>query len=177
MTTVHRSEIPFLSVAELGRLIRSREVSPVEATEAYLERIDRIDGQVNSYITVCHEEARQAAREAEQAIASGQYRGPLHGVPVAVKDQFDTAGIRTTYGSALEWDHVPSEDAVVVAKLKEAGAVLLGKLNLSEFALGREFPPSRGSAAQPLGPVAEPGHLQQRVGGRNRSVPLRYVPG
>ncbi len=157
MTTVHRSEIPFLSVAELGRLIRSREVSPVEATEAYLERIDRIDGQVNSYITVCHEEARQAAREAEQAIASGQYRGPLHGVPVAVKDQFDTAGIRTTYGSALEWDHVPSEDAVVVAKLKEAGAVLLGKLNLSEFALGESFHHPGGQPRNPWDLSRNPG--------------------
>ena len=157
MTTVHRSEIPFLSVAELGRLIRSREISPVEATEAYLERIDRIDGQVNSYITVCHEEARQAAREAEQAIASGQYRGPLHGVPVAVKDQFDTAGIRTTYGSALEWDHVPSEDAVVVAKLKEAGAVLLGKLNLSEFALGESFHHPGGQPRNPWDLSRNPG--------------------
>jgi aspartyl-tRNA(Asn)/glutamyl-tRNA(Gln) amidotransferase subunit A len=144
-------------VAELGRLIRSREVSPVEATEAYLERIDRIDGQVNSYITVCHEEARQAAREAEQAIASGQYRGPLHGVPVAVKDQFDTAGIRTTYGSALEWDHVPSEDAVVVAKLKEAGAVLLGKLNLSEFALGESFHHPGGQPRNPWDLSRNPG--------------------
>jgi aspartyl-tRNA(Asn)/glutamyl-tRNA(Gln) amidotransferase subunit A len=106
---------------------------------------------------VCHEEARQAAREAEQAIASGQYRGPLHGVPVAVKDQFDTAGIRTTYGSALEWDHVPSEDAVVVAKLKEAGAVLLGKLNLSEFALGESFHHPGGQPRNPWDLSRNPG--------------------
>ena len=157
MTSIQRSELPFLSVAELGRLIRTREVSPVEATEAYLERIDRIDGQVNSYITVCREEARQAAREAEQAIAAGQYRGPLHGIPVAVKDQFDTAGIRTTYGSALEWDHVPNEDAVVVAKLKEAGAVLLGKLNLSEFALGESFHHPGGQPRNPWDLSRNPG--------------------
>ena len=157
MSTVQRSELPFLSVAELGRLIRSREVSPVEATEAYLERIDRIDGQLNSYITVCHDEARQAAREAEQAIAAGQYRGPLHGIPVAVKDQFDTAGIRTTYGSALEWDHVPTSDAVVVAKLKEAGAVLLGKLNLSEFALGESFHHPGGQPRNPWDVTRNPG--------------------
>ena len=157
MANVQRSEIPFLTVAELGRLIRAREVSPVEATEAYLERIDRIDGRLNSYITVCHEEARQAAREAEQAIAAGQYRGPLHGIPVAVKDQFDTAGIRTTYGSALEWDHVPSEDAVVVAKLKEAGAVLLGKLNLSEFALGESFHHPGGQPRNPWDLSRNPG--------------------
>ncbi len=157
MATISREDIPFLGVAELARLIRSREVSPVEATEAYLERIERIDGRLNSYITVCREEARQAAREAEQAIAAGQYRGPLHGIPVAVKDQFDTAGIRTTYGSALAWDHVPSEDAVVVAKLKEAGAVLLGKLNLSEFALGESFHHPGGQPRNPWDLARNPG--------------------
>ena len=157
MAEISRGDIPFLSAAELGRLIRNGEVSPVEATEAYLERIDRIDGRVNSYITVCADEARQAAREAEQAIASGQYRGPLHGVPVAVKDQFDTAGIRTTYGSALEWDHVPDQDAVVVAKLKEAGAVLLGKLNLSEFALGESFHHPGGQPRNPWDLSRNPG--------------------
>ena len=157
MTSVQRSDIPFLTVAELGRLIQAREVSPVEATEAYLERIDRVDGQVNSYITVCHDEARQAAREAEQAIVAGRYLGPLHGIPVAVKDQFDTAGIRTTYGSGLEWDNVPSQDAVVVAKLKEAGAVLLGKLNLSEFALGESFHHPGGQPRNPWDLARNPG--------------------
>ena len=157
MTSVQRSELPFMTVAELGRLIRSGEVSPVEATEAYLERIDLIDGQLHSYITVCHEEARQAARAAEREIASGQYRGPLHGIPVAVKDQFDTAGIRTTYGSALEWDNVPGEDAVVVSKLKEAGAVLLCKLNLSEFALGESFHHPGGQPCNPWDLSRNPG--------------------
>ena len=157
MVNVQRSEIPFLSVAELARLIQSRQVSPVEATEAYLERIGRIDGRLNSYITVCHNEARQAAQEAERAISAGQYRGPLHGVPVAVKDQFDTAGIRTTYGSVLEWDRVPDQDAVVVAKLKEAGAVLLGKLNLSEFALGESFHHPGGQPRNPWDLSRNPG--------------------
>ena len=157
MADIQRSDIPFLNVAELGRLIQAREVSPVEATEAYLERIDRIDGRLNSYITVCHNEARQAAREAEQAIAAGQYRGPLHGIPLAVKDQFDTAGIRTTYGSRLEWDNVPDADAVVVAKLKEAGAVLLGKLNLSEFALGESFHHPGGQPRNPWDLSRNPG--------------------
>lgn len=157
MTTVQRSELPFLTVAELGRLIRSGEVSPVEATEAYLERINRVDDRINSYITVCHEEARQAARTAEQEIAAGRYRGPLHGVPVAVKDQFDTDGIRTTYGSALEWDNVPSQDAVVVTRLKEAGAILLGKLNLSEFALGESFHHPGGQPRNPWDLSRNPG--------------------
>ena len=154
---VERNEIPFLSAAALGRLIQSREVSPVEVTDAYLERIDRIDGALNSYITVCYEEARQAAREAEQAIASGGYLGPLHGVPVAVKDQFFTAGIRTTAGSNIMWDHVPDEDAVVVAGLKNAGAVLLGKLNLSEFALGESFHHPGGTPRNPWDLSRNPG--------------------
>ena len=157
MASIQRSEIPFLSVAELGRLVQAREVSPVEATEAYLERIDRIDGRLNSYITVSGEEARQAARDAEQAIAAGQYRGPLHGIPVAVKDQFDTGGIRTTYGSSLEWGHVPDTDAVVVAKLKQAGAILLGKLNLSEFALGESFHHPGGQPRNPWDLARNPG--------------------
>ena len=157
MTSTQRSELPFLTVAELGRRIQAREVSPVEATEAYLERIERIDGRINSYITVSAYEARQAAAEAEREITEGRYRGPLHGVPVAVKDQFDTAGIRTTYGSALEWDHVPDGDAVVVAKLKEAGAVLLGKLNLSEFALGESFHHPGGQPRNPWDLSRNPG--------------------
>ena len=157
MTSTQRSELPFLTVAELGRRIQAREVSPVEATEAYLERIERIDGRINSYITVSAYEARQAAAEAEREIAAGHYRGPLHGVPVAVKDQFDTAGIRTTYGSGLEWDHVPDRDAVVVAKLKEAGAVLLGKLNLSEFALGESFHHPGGQPRNPWDLSRNPG--------------------
>ena len=157
MVNIQRNEIPFLSVAELGRLIQSKQVSPVEATEAYLERIDRIDGRLNSYITVCHEEARRAAQEAEQSIAAGQYRGPLHGIPLAVKDQFDTADIRTTYGSALEWDHVPAADAVVMTRLKEAGAVLLGKLNLSEFALGESFHHPGGQPRNPWDLSRNPG--------------------
>ena len=157
MTSIQRDQIPFLSVAELGRLIQAQEVSPVEATEAFLERIARIDGHLNSYITVSGEEARQAAREAEQAIAAGQYRGLLHGIPVAVKDQFDTAGIRTTYGSSLEWGHVPDTDAVVVAKLKQAGAILLGKLNLSEFALGESFHHPGGQPRNPWDLARNPG--------------------
>ncbi len=157
MANVPDSEIPFLGAAELGRLIQSRRLSPVEAADAYLERIDRIDSRLNSYITVCGDEARQAARDAEREIAAGRSRGPMHGIPVAVKDQIDTAGIRTTYGSALEWNHVPNEDAVVMAKLKDAGAVLLGKLNLSEFALGESFHHPGGQPRNPWDLSRNPG--------------------
>ena len=130
-----KSELPFLSASELSRLIASREVSPVEATEAYLDRIDSLDFKFNAYLTVTREMAMDAAREAEREIAAGQHRGPMHGVPVAVKDQFHSAGVRTTGGSRILADFVPGEDATVIANLKQAGAVLLGKTNLTEFAI------------------------------------------
>src|SRR5919204_5276509 len=129
---MNKADLPFLSATALGELIRQREVSPVEATEAYLERIDAVDGTLHSYITVCREEALGAAREAEQALARGDYYGPLHGVPFAVKDQFWTKGIRTTGGSRILADFIPSEDATVVARLKAAGAIFFCKLNMSE---------------------------------------------
>ena len=154
---MNREEIPFLTVTELAPLLERREVSPVEATEAYLERIDRVDGQLNSYITVCREEARAAAREAEGEIAAGRYRGPLHGVPVAVKDQLDSKGIRTTGGSTILADHIPDRDATVIAKLKEAGAVLLGKLNMSEFASGDSFYHPYGRPRNPWDLERNPG--------------------
>ena len=130
-----KAELPFLSASELSRLIASKEVSPVEATDAYLDRIDDQDFKFNAYITVSREQAIKAAREAEQAIARGNHLGPMHGVPVAVKDQFNTAGIRTTGGSRMLADFVPDEDSTVVANLKKAGAVLLGKTNVTEFAI------------------------------------------
>ena len=131
-----KTDLPFLSASALGALIRNKEVSPVEATQAYLDRIAAIDGQLNSYITVCADDALQAARAAEQALTRHDAVGPLHGVPFAVKDQFWSAGVLTTAGSTLLADFVPQEDATVVARLKQAGAVLLGKLNMSEFATG-----------------------------------------
>ena len=130
-----RNDIPFLTAAELGRLIRGREVSPVEATEAYLDRIDDLDFKFNAYLTVCRREALQAAKEAEREISAGGYRGPMHGIPVGVKDQIWTRGIRTTGGSRLFRDFVPDEDATVVANLKRAGAVILGKTNMTELAV------------------------------------------
>ena len=130
-----KSELPFLSASELSRRIRSREVSPVEAAEAYLDRIDSLDFKFNAYLTVTREMAMEAAREAEREIAAGNHRGPMHGVPVAVKDQFLSAGVRTTGGSRILTDYVPDEDATVIANLKRSGAILLGKTNLTEFAI------------------------------------------
>ena len=128
-----KDEIPFLPVTQLRELIKNREISPVEVVESYLERIDGLNDRLYAYLTVCSDQALQSARESEQALVRGESRGPLHGIPVAVKDQLNTAGIRTTSGTPIFNDFVPDEDATVVAKLKSAGAILLGKLNMTEF--------------------------------------------
>src|SRR5262245_51520600 len=154
---MNKADLPFLSAAALGELIRKQEVSPVEAAAAYLERIDAVDGKLHSYITVCRNEAMQAAHAAEQAIVRGEWRGPLHGVPYAVKDQFWTKGIRTTGGSRLLADFIPGEDATVVARLNAAGAILLGKLNMSEFATGN-------SVYHPFGTPHNPWDLERHPG-------------
>ena len=130
-----KADIPFLSASELSGLIERKEVSPVEATEAYLERIDALDFKFNSYLTVCRNEALQAAQEAEQAIVQGNYLGPMHGIPVAAKDQLWSKGIRSTGGSRILADFIPDEDATAIANLKKAGAIILGKTNLTEFAM------------------------------------------
>ena len=130
-----KADIPFLSATELSELIKKKEVSPVEVVEAYLERIDDLDFKFNAYLTLCRSEALQAAREAEQAIAQGNYLGPMHGIPVAVKDQMWSKGIRSTGGSRFLVDFIPEEDATVIANLKKAGGILMGKLNMTEFAI------------------------------------------
>ena len=130
-----KAQLPFLSASDLSRLIEKKEVSPVEATEAYLDRIDSLDFKFNSYITVMREQAMEAARNAEAAIVNGDHLGPMHGVPVAVKDQFWSKGVRSTGGSRFLADDVPNEDATVIANLKKAGAIVLGKTNLTEFAV------------------------------------------
>ena len=152
-----RAEIPLLSATSLGAAIESKQLSPVEVVEAYLERIERVDPKVNSYITLCADQALRDARQAESEIQRGEYRGPLHGVPVAIKDQIHTKGIRTTDGSKLRADYVPDEDATVVANLKNAGAVLLGKLNMSEFALGDPQSSAFGPARNPWDLERSPG--------------------
>ena len=152
-----KKELPFLTASQLSKLIETKEVSPVEATEAYLDRIQEVDSKLNSYVTVTGEQALEAARQAEQEIAQGKHRGPLHGVPVAVKDQFNTAGIRTTGGSSILKDFVPDEDATVIANLKKAGAVLLGKLNMSEFAMAEIYHHPYGTPRNPWDLERNPG--------------------
>jgi aspartyl-tRNA(Asn)/glutamyl-tRNA(Gln) amidotransferase subunit A len=131
-----RDEVCDLAVAAVARLLRDRQLSPVELTDAYLERIERLDPSLNSYIRVMPEQARAAARQAEQEIGEGRWRGPLHGVPLGIKDLLDVAGVPTTMGSSILRDNVPDADATVVSRLKDAGAVILGKHNLHEFAFG-----------------------------------------
>ena len=126
----------YMTITELAALIEARQVSPVEITDYMLRRIEDIDGKYKSYATVMSDQAEAAAKAAEAEIAAGQYRGPLHGVPFAVKDLCFTTGVRTMGGSKVYLDHVPAFDATVVAKLNAAGAVPLGKLNLTEGAMG-----------------------------------------
>ncbi len=131
-----KSELTRLSAVELARLIRTKKASPVEVTEAHLAAIGRINPAVNAFCTVAAEKALAWAREAERAVKKRAKLGTLHGVPVAIKDLTITAGIRTTFGSTLYRDHVPTEDAEVVRRLKAAGAIVLGKTNTPEFGAG-----------------------------------------
>ena len=124
------------TIAEASELVRRREISPVELTRECLETIERLNPTLNAFITITAESGLQEAATAEKEIQSRHYRGPLHGIPIGLKDLIDTGGTRTTAGSAIFEDRVPTEDAVVVKKLKAAGVVLMGKQNLHEFAYG-----------------------------------------
>jgi aspartyl-tRNA(Asn)/glutamyl-tRNA(Gln) amidotransferase subunit A len=133
---VQRSDLTNLTLREAATLIRMKKVSPVELTKACLARIESLNPTLNCFITVTSESALAQARAAEADVTKGKWRGPLHGVPIALKDLFDTAGVKTTAGSGVFKDRIPKEDAEVVRRLKDAGAVLLGKTNMQEFAFG-----------------------------------------
>jgi aspartyl-tRNA(Asn)/glutamyl-tRNA(Gln) amidotransferase subunit A len=152
-----RHDIPWLSAAETAIAIKTKQVSPVEVVQAYCERIERLDGQFHAYITVLRDTALAAARQAEQTVMRGDAVGPLFGVPVAVKDQFWTRGIVTTNGSRVYRDFVPDIDATVITRLRQAGTILLGKLNLSELAMG-------GTQAPPWGIPRNPWDLERTPG-------------
>lgn len=132
------TDLHWASVADLARLIATKEISPVEVVRAHLDRIAALDAGLRCFITVTADAALDAARAAETELAAGRSLGPLHGVPFALKDLFDTAGVRTTGGSKILADRVPAEDAVVTRRLRAAGAILLGKLTMHEFAYGPE---------------------------------------
>src|SRR5260221_14592765 len=137
----------YLTIAEAARLIETRELSPVELVDSRLDRIARFDGRLNSFIRVLGDAARRDARSAEAEIAAGKYRGPLHGIPIGLKDIYETAGAATTGHSKVMQDHVPRADAFSLARLRDAGAIVMGKLATHEFPFGgpsfdRPWPPA-----------------------------------
>jgi aspartyl-tRNA(Asn)/glutamyl-tRNA(Gln) amidotransferase subunit A len=144
------TDLHWLSIAEAARLIERRELSPVDLVDACLGRVEALDGRLNAFITVLADEARAAARRAADEIAGGEYRGPLHGIPLALKDIFAVAGAPMTAGSLIFSDVVSEEDSAVTGRLLEAGATVLGTLNLHEIALGATgINPHTGPARNP----------------------------
>ena len=133
---MRETPLHFRTITEIAEEIATKQLSPVDVTAAMLQRIDQLDGQLKSYATVTGDQAMAAAQAAEREINAGTYRGPLHGVPIAVKDLCFTKGIRTMGGVEVLTGHVPAFDGTVITKLTAAGAVLLGKLNLTEGAMG-----------------------------------------
>ncbi len=151
-------ELCGLSVARAARALRAREVSPLELTEAYLERIERLNPRLNAYVTVTAERARADARRATDELVAGRARGPLHGIPIGLKDLYETAGIRTTGGAKIHEDHVPAEDCPVARRLRDAGTILLGKLATHEYAYGvTTTNPHFGPTRNPWNPDHIPG--------------------
>ena len=159
------------TISELSQRLRRREVSPVEITQDCLERIERLNPELNAFITVTGESALAEAQLAEAEILRGKWRGPLHGVPVALKDLIDTAGVRTTAASALYKDRVPEQDADVVRRLRQAGAVIVGKNNLHEFAYGGS------SLVSYFGEVHNPWDLGRIAGGSSGGSAAAVVAG
>src|SRR5437588_783777 len=163
----------YLTIAEAAKLIQQRELSPVELVDGRLARIEKLDSRIHSFIRVLADSARAEARAAESEITAGKYRGPLHGIPIGLKDIYETAGIATTGHSKVMQDHVPKADAFSVRKLRDAGAVVMGKLATHEFALGGPsfdlpWPPARNpwdTARFTGGSSSGPG-LSRRAKGR-----------
>jgi len=143
MTTNAATPWPWRSLTEAAAAVRSGAVSPVELTRACLNRIERVDPVVHAFVSVDADGALQAARDAEREIGAGRHRGPLHGIPIAIKDNYDTVGVATRNGSQVFADRMPSQDATTWVRLRDAGAVLLGKTTMSEAAWGVDFPPVR----------------------------------
>lgn len=154
-----KPDVPWLTLSEASHLVRNKKISPVELTQVCLRRIEQFNPKLNAFITVTGESALAEAREAEAEIQRGHWRGPLHGIPIALKDLFDTSGVRTTAASGVFKDRVPAQDSEVVRRVKAAGAVLLGKLNMHEFAYGGS------SVVSFFGPVRNPWSPDHIAGG------------
>jgi len=153
------TDLTLLGIAEAGRLLARGDITAQALTESFLKRIEAVDEKLSSYITVAADLARAAARQADSELKGGLRRGPLHGIPVALKDIYETAGVRTTGHSHLKKDYVPSIDAETVRRLKDAGAVILGKVGTHEFAHGAMTPD------QPFPAVRNPWNLDYQPGG------------
>ena len=157
--SISDTQLHYLSIRQAGELIQRGELSPVELTRACLDRIQATDDRLHSFILLLANEALAQARTAEAEVLRGAYKGPMHGIPFALKDLYDTAGVRTTAGSQVDIDRVPSEDATTTARLKEAGGILLGKLAMHEFALGGP------DWTTPFEPARNPWNLDHITGG------------
>lgn len=161
----------WLSINEVSQLLRSRKISSVELTQICLDRIERLNPGLNAFIRVTADSALTHAHEAEREIQKGHWRGPLHGVPIALKDLFDTADVPTTAASGLLKDRIPAKDCEVVLRLKSAGAVLLGKLNMHEFAYGGS------SIISFFGPVRNPWSTEHIAGGSSAGSAVAVAAG
>jgi aspartyl-tRNA(Asn)/glutamyl-tRNA(Gln) amidotransferase subunit A len=153
------TDILELNLTGMSRLIAARELSSAEAVKAALTHLDHLEGKLNAFITVLREQAPAEAKKADQEIAGGNYRGLLHGVPVTIKDMFETAGVLTTGGSKILADWVPTTDSHLVARLRAAGAIIIGKTNLDEFGHGGT------STLSHFGPVHNPWNVDRIAGG------------
>ncbi|MCI0845193.1 MAG: amidase, partial [Chloroflexi bacterium] len=165
------TELAFMSAVELAENIRQKKVSSLEATENFFERIDRLDPQLHSYLTLCQEQALADARAADDAVQGGGDLGPLHGVPISIKDLELTKGVTTTMGSAVFRDRVPDMDSIVVERVKASGAVILGKTNTPEFG-------QSGTTENKLGePCRNPWNTERTPGGSSGGAAAALAAG
>jgi aspartyl-tRNA(Asn)/glutamyl-tRNA(Gln) amidotransferase subunit A len=172
---MNEAELTTLSLVEAAELIRQQAISPLELTQACLKRIERLDAKLISFITVNAEQVLEQARQAGQELIRGQAVGVLHGLPLALKDLFETEGVRTTAGSLFYAKYIPSEDAAVVRKLRQAGALLLGKTNMHEIALGvTSVNPHYGACRNPWALEHVAGGSS---GGSAAALAARFCPG
>lgn len=161
----------YLTATEMLTLLRARQVSAVELLQAHLRRIEEVNPRVNAIVTLAAERALAEAAQADRDLARGRWRGPLHGLPVAHKDLADTAGIRTTYGSPLFADHVPASDAPLVRRMREAGAITVGKTNTPEFGTGSH------TVNEIFGATRNPYDLSRSAGGSSGGAAAALATG
>ena len=165
------ADLVFLPATEMASLVRKREISVCELLDAHLEQIQRVNPKVNAIVTLTPEKAKEDAKKADEAIAKGRPLGPLHGLPVAHKDLVETKGVRTTYGSLIFKDHVPDIDALIVERLKGAGAISVGKTNTPEFGAGSQ------TFNAVFGPTRNPYDLTKTCGGSSGGAAVALACG